>query len=260
MYIDRIDLTLPVGDITALLTSFTSAKAQLEFLPTVSPSDRKHYAKLGLKNEALARQIIEVGRQNPDLIPRGIDFEKIDRDIVARTQLQALKLVLEALLGRINDSLLLTGVDIYAAALSIYHCLRRNADTTSLKETVDELKKGFARPSRKKRQVETAPVPVAAPATGSSAVPPVAPAAPGSAPMTMEPVVDHVTPVEVARLVSRPSWSSDIRMRRFEKLHTDEGLASAHEPGGFPAISAGLSGAIPRENGTTLCILEGCQP
>ncbi|MHA3774151.1 hypothetical protein ACXR0O_21690 [Verrucomicrobiota bacterium sgz303538] len=158
MYIDRIDLTLPEADIATLLAAFTSAEASLEFLPSVSTPDRKRYAKLGLKNESLAKQIIEVGRANPDLIPRGINFEKIDRDLVAREQLRTLKIILERLLGRVNDAMLLTGVDIYAAALSIYHCLRRNADTASLKEVVDELKRGFARPSRKKKeQQEDAP-------------------------------------------------------------------------------------------------------
>ncbi|MHA3770422.1 hypothetical protein ACXR0O_02665 [Verrucomicrobiota bacterium sgz303538] len=158
MYIDRIDLTLPEADIATLLAAFTSAEASLEFLPSVSTPDRKRYAKLGLKNESLAKQIIEVGRANPDLIPRGINFEKIDRDLIAREQLRTLKIILERLLGRVNDAMLLTGVDIYAAALSIYHCLRRNADTASLKEVVDELKRGFARPSRKKKeQSEAAP-------------------------------------------------------------------------------------------------------
>ncbi|MHA3774141.1 hypothetical protein ACXR0O_21640 [Verrucomicrobiota bacterium sgz303538] len=152
MYIDRIDLTLPEADIATLLAAFTSAEASLEFLPSVSTPDRKRYAKLGLKNESLAKQIIEVGRANPDLIPRGINFEKIDRDLIAREQLRTLKIILERLLGRVNDAMLLTGVDIYAAALSIYHCLRRNADTASLKEVVDELKRGFARPSRKKKE------------------------------------------------------------------------------------------------------------
>jgi hypothetical protein len=79
----------------------------------------------------------------------------------------------------VNDSMLLTGVDIYAAALSIYHCLRRNADTTSLKDTVDELKKGFARPTRKKPQqeVEAAPAPVAPPSQQNAQIRPVSPAA-----------------------------------------------------------------------------------
>ena len=75
MYIDRIDLTLPEADIASLLSSFLSAEEKLQALPAVSKGDRKRYAKLGLKNEGLALQIIEVGRYNPDVIPRGINFE-----------------------------------------------------------------------------------------------------------------------------------------------------------------------------------------
>src|SRR6478735_5204664 len=163
MYIDRIDLVLPQADITSIVAAYTGAEALLEPLPSVSKADRKRYAKLGLKNEALALQIIEVGRANPDLIPRGIDFEMIDRDITARAQLKLLKIQLQRMLSRVDDAMLLLGVDVYAAALSMYHCLRRNADTTSLKETVDELRKGFARPSRKKK-ADAEPTPAHAPA------------------------------------------------------------------------------------------------
>ena len=188
MYIDRIDLVLPQTDITSVLANLASASGTLEPLPSVSTADRKRYAKLGLKNEALALQIIEVGRANPDLIPRGIDFEKIDRDCVAREQLRTLKIMLEAILGRVNDSMLLTGVDIYAAALSIYHCLRRNADTTSLKDTVDELKRGFARPSRKKKQPEPQAAPTQTPPTCMPVEKPPQPEPidAGVAPVTME--------------------------------------------------------------------------
>ncbi len=173
MYNDRIDLTLPEANLEQIVSFLLSAEELLSALKSVTPTDRKHLAKLGLKNETLARDIIEVGRANLDLIPRGIDFEKIDRDLIARDQLRSLKFLLERLLGRVKDSLLLTGVDIYAAALAIYHSLRRNGERASLKEVVDELKKGFARPSRKKKGEEenaeaeiknTAPKPMVEPA------------------------------------------------------------------------------------------------
>jgi len=154
MYIDRFDLTLLDSDIQSIVAELLSAEEKLHPLPSVGPGDRKHLAKLGLKNEGLARQIIEVGRANPNLIPRGIDFEQIDRDLVAREQLRTIKVLLERLLGKVTDAMLLSGVDIYAAALSIYHCLRRNADTASVRESVEELKKGFARPTRRKKNTE----------------------------------------------------------------------------------------------------------
>ncbi len=154
MYNDRIDLTLPEASLEQIVSFLLSAEELLSSLKSVTPTDRKHLAKLGLKNETLARDIIEVGRANLDLIPRGINFEKIDRDLIARDQLRSLKFLLERLLGKIKDSLLLTGVDIYGAALAIYHSLKRNGECASLKDVVDELKKGFARPNRKKNGEE----------------------------------------------------------------------------------------------------------
>src|SRR6478735_8402109 len=114
MYIDRIELVLPPADITSILAAYSGAEALLDPLPSVSKADRKRYAKLGLKNEALALQIIEVGRANPNLIPRGIDFEIIDRDITARAKITLLKTQLQQMLGRVDDAMLLLGVDIYA--------------------------------------------------------------------------------------------------------------------------------------------------
>ena len=160
MYIDRIDITLASENMTGANGGFTTADSNLTALPSVSVADRKRLAKMGLKNEALALQIIEVGRANPDLIPRGIDFEKIDRDIAARAQVNQLLMPARRVTGRLDDAKLLLGVDIYAAALAIYHSLKRNANTTSLKSTVEELSRAFARTNRS--EPEPAPVSVMA--------------------------------------------------------------------------------------------------
>lgn len=55
--------------------------------------------------------------------------------------------------GRLEDTRVLLGVDIYVAALAIYHSLKRNAHTTSLRATLAELARGFARA----RQTEPEP-------------------------------------------------------------------------------------------------------
>lgn len=154
MYIDRIDVTLSSENMTAVSGGFTVAESNLTVLPSVSAADRKRLAKMGLKNEALALQIIEVGRANPDLIPRGIDFEKIDRDIAARAQVNQLLMPSRRVTSRLDDAKLLLGVDIYAAALAIYHSLKRNAKTTSLQSTVDELSRAFAKTGRTEPEPE----------------------------------------------------------------------------------------------------------
>ena len=145
MYTDRIDLVLAADDITRATGGLTTAEQVVNLLPSLADGDRKHFAKIGLKNEALALQIIEVGRLNPSLIPAGIDFGKIDRDINARAQITPMLIQSQRLTGRLLDAKLLLGVDIYAAALAIYHSLKRNAHTASLRATVDELSRGFAR-------------------------------------------------------------------------------------------------------------------
>ncbi|MHA3771860.1 hypothetical protein ACXR0O_10025 [Verrucomicrobiota bacterium sgz303538] len=145
MYIDRIDVVLAAEDITSATGGLTTAEQVVNLLPSLSDGDRKHFAKIGFKSEALALQIIEVGRLNPSLIPSGIDFAKIDRDINARAQVNPMLIQSQRLTGRLLDAKLLLGVDIYAAALAIYHSLKRNAHTASLRATVDELSRGFAR-------------------------------------------------------------------------------------------------------------------
>ena len=157
MYIDRVDITLASENVTTATTGVLSAEAALTALPSLSPGDRKHLPKIGLKNEARALQINEVGRANPDLIPRGIDFAKIDRDLAARGQVNTMLIHSQRLTGRLVDSKVLLGVDIYAAALSIYHSLKRNANTTSLQATVEELTRGFARARQSETEPEPAP-------------------------------------------------------------------------------------------------------
>lgn len=195
MYTDRIDLSIPQEDLQSVLSDIASAAATLEFLPFINPSDRKHLAKLGLKNEGLARRIIELGRANPGLLPRDMDFEKVDRDLLARDQLWELKLVLEKLLGRVSDALMLTGVDLYAAALEMYHCLRRHDDEPGLRDLIDDVKKGFSRPSRKKKQesaAAAAETPVISAPEPVAQVPAPEPVAPERAPERRAPAV-HIS-------------------------------------------------------------------
>ncbi|RYD42285.1 MAG: hypothetical protein EOP83_32900 [Verrucomicrobiaceae bacterium] len=144
MYTDRIDLTFVAEDLTAAAAGLTAAEGAL-ILPSLNPVDRKHLPKIGMKNEALALQIIEVGRANPDLIPRGIDFAKIDRDIAARAQVNPLLIQSRRYTARLEDTRLLLGVDIYVVALAIYHSLKRNARSADLRASVEELTRGFAR-------------------------------------------------------------------------------------------------------------------
>ncbi|RYD64769.1 MAG: hypothetical protein EOP84_32450 [Verrucomicrobiaceae bacterium] len=164
MYIDRIDLTFVAEDLTQLDTDFTSIEQFLNTLPVVSDAERKYMSKLGMKNEGLALRIIEAGRLHQNVISRGIDFTKIDRDLTARAQLLGPLNRAQYAVTRLQDARLLLGVDLYAAALSIYNSLRRNAQTASLRAIVDELSQGFARPRR------TTPEP--APGNGSGIIVP----------------------------------------------------------------------------------------
>ncbi len=148
MFIDRIDLSLASEDLTGLGGNFTSIEQFLATLPVVSNMERKYLSKLGMKNEGLALRIIEAGRLHPDVLSRGIDFAKIDRDLIARAQLLGPLNRAQHAVTRLQDVRLLLGVDLYAAALSIYNSLRRNAQTASLRAIVEELSQGFARPRR----------------------------------------------------------------------------------------------------------------
>jgi hypothetical protein len=155
MFIDRIDRTFAAEDLTGLDTGFTSVEDFLATLPVVSDAERKYFSKLGLKNEGLALRIIEAGRLHPEVLSRGLDFTKIDRDLIARAQLLGPLNRAQYAVTRLQDARLLLGVDLYAAALSIYNSLRRNAQTASLRTIVEELRLGFARGPR----TTTAPAP-----------------------------------------------------------------------------------------------------
>ena len=150
MYNDRIDLTLAPEDLTAADAALDTVEQKFAALPTVSDQDRKHYAKMGLKNAAIVFQILEVGRMNPDLLPRGLDLAKVERDLKAREELMPRLIQSQRVTERLEDSVLLLGVDLYAAALSIYYSLKRNAQTAAMKSTVAELSQAFARPRKPK--------------------------------------------------------------------------------------------------------------
>ncbi|MHA3772811.1 hypothetical protein ACXR0O_14860 [Verrucomicrobiota bacterium sgz303538] len=157
MYNDRIDVAFTAEDLTAADGGLDAVEQKFAPLPTVTDQDRKHLAKMGLKNAAIALRIIEVGMANPDLLPRGLDLAKIERDLKAHEDLIPRMIQSQRITERLEDSVLLLGVDIYAAALSIYYSLKRNAQTAAMKSTVAELSQVFARPRKAKQPASGTP-------------------------------------------------------------------------------------------------------
>ncbi len=146
-------MILAAEDFTTATGGLTTTEQALSVLRSLTPAERKGLPKVGPKYHSLALDIIELGRQNPDLIPRGIDFAKIDRDITAYGQSKSLLTHSQRLTGRLLDTKMLLGTDIYLAALAIYHSLKRNAQTDSLQDAIGTIKRGFA----KVRQTEPEP-------------------------------------------------------------------------------------------------------
>ena len=87
MYKDRIDLAVTPEDHTAVDTALLAIEQKYNFTQSLPVGDRKSLYKLGIDKEAFANQILDLAKANLDLLPKGIDLAKIERDKTAREAL-----------------------------------------------------------------------------------------------------------------------------------------------------------------------------
>jgi hypothetical protein len=147
------DLELETALLALLDSSMSTALAQTADFPSEEAATVKRLAKIGLKSESFAREALELARINEELIPRGLDLDRLERTIQNRDAIRARLIKAQLLVQRLQALSVLLGVDSYSDALDIYQALKRHGTDQSLREAVKDLGKIFKR-GRKKENVE----------------------------------------------------------------------------------------------------------
>jgi hypothetical protein len=150
---NRISVKIPDVDLKAIKAAIQVLQDKLmPHLVTLSVDERHTLLKMGDKNIAFVSKCKEYIEQNPTLAPQYINVEEMKIDLAAVETLRSLLNPVSQISSALDDSIMLSGSEAMVPALSFYHNIKGAArvNVAGAKNILEELKKQFAKKSRKK--------------------------------------------------------------------------------------------------------------
>ncbi len=125
---NRISLSLPDADRAAILAAVKILQDKLlPHLVDLNVQQRRELPKMGDKTLAFVAKALDYAKEHPQMCPPFLDMAEFQKDMDAVRLLQDLQRPLAQVADVIDDSLLLSGSEAYAAALVFYHSVKSAA-------------------------------------------------------------------------------------------------------------------------------------
>ena len=145
--INQINATITKDDQETVLAAVATIRGTLPFLIDLTVDKRQAMARLGDKGVAFVWKSIEIGAQNPKILPAGFDLEKLRKDAQLFDDLAPIRLALDQLQRQVRDTAIVAAHDAYASARAIYGYAKTGLGHGSLESAADHLSPHFARKS-----------------------------------------------------------------------------------------------------------------
>ena len=125
--LNRISATLSDADITEIEGHLDDIRAKMPFLITLTAQERREKAKLGEKSMGFEEKCETYMQSHPQFMPGFVALEDVSKDRALRTQLLHLSAQHQALFAAIQDTLMLTGSDLWSSDLAYYKSVQEAA-------------------------------------------------------------------------------------------------------------------------------------
>ncbi|MHA3770859.1 hypothetical protein ACXR0O_04905 [Verrucomicrobiota bacterium sgz303538] len=163
MFKDRIDLAIAPEDHTAVDAAQLAIEQKYSFTQSLPVEDRKSLLKLGSETEVFANRILELAKLNLDLLPKGIDLAKIERDKTAREELLPRLQRMRQMTERMEHTIMLLGTDYLSGTLCLYRSLQANGKAAGIEDLLADIGHCFS----KRRKAKTPEQPGTAAGVGA---------------------------------------------------------------------------------------------
>ncbi|MGN6527288.1 MAG: hypothetical protein ACTHL8_12955 [Burkholderiaceae bacterium] len=125
---NRISLQIPAADMEAILAALRTLQEKLKpHLIDLGTENRRLLPRMGAKAVDFVARTLSQARANPHLKPTFVDIDEFSRDLAAVGVLRELQQPLAQLTDMVNDSVLMSGSEAYAAALACYQSFKAAA-------------------------------------------------------------------------------------------------------------------------------------
>jgi hypothetical protein len=142
-----VSATLSSEDVAAVKAAVETIHQKLPILRGLDPEARRSLPRMGDKSRTFVRKCLEVGNQNPGLLPRAFDLNEFARDVALDEAMLPVAETIRKLSEMIEDTQTAVRSDAYAAALTVYSALKQGGKGQGLDGALDDLGRRFMRKS-----------------------------------------------------------------------------------------------------------------
>ncbi len=117
---------------------------ELPFLISLTVDEKKSLTKLGPKSVDFVRDCTNVAGNYPQILPAGFDSTELAKDGLLFEQLSEIKMLLNSLNEKINDTTTAVGNEAMKSSLTVYDYVKTAAKSQpGLKSVAEDLQKRF---------------------------------------------------------------------------------------------------------------------
>lgn len=143
-----IDLTFSEEQLRAIDGAIAVLEANLGGLIALSAAQRLGLQKMGSAGEPFCRNTLSALAQNPQIVPPSLGLSGAQADLHALDQLRPRGMRLKVLAGRVEDSEMALGSDVFAVARVGYKLIGVVGSGQGLDGTRRDLEPRYQRPKR----------------------------------------------------------------------------------------------------------------
>src|SRR5438067_3764429 len=139
-----VSATLSTEDQQAILSAVNGIVQKLPFLIDLTTNDRIGMAKLGDKTEAFVRKAVEIAVQHQTLFSTGF-LEEMKKDADLLDVISPIRLAIDTLQKKIDDTAMQVGAEAFAAARTVYAVTKAPYANAEMRAASDDLGKRYGR-------------------------------------------------------------------------------------------------------------------
>lgn len=143
-----VSIQIPVEDQKTLSKKLQEINALLKpFLIALQPAERQALPKMSDKTIPFVEKVLEYTQSNPEFTPSYLQVEEMEIDIQAVEDLRKLYREVEQLCKNLDDTIMLSGSEAYAAALAYYNSVKQASkmNVPGAKSIFEDLSQRFQR-------------------------------------------------------------------------------------------------------------------
>lgn len=145
MSYSNISAVVAQADLDAVKAAITTINSKLPFLVNLTESEKKSLFKLGPKSVDFVNDAALAAKNYPTIFPASFNLTEFQKDADLVKVLSEVKLVLDSLSERVNDTLTAVGAEAMGESLDVYAYVQTAASTNNpgLKSVAEKLKERF---------------------------------------------------------------------------------------------------------------------